>query len=99
MKYLNFKDKSKRELFSKFELERIRIKSIVGNLRLPISLRFFYFQKLSQLPRDASSTRIKNRCLITCNGHSVYRFFKLNRSSLREFVAQNFLNGVKKSSW
>lgn len=99
MKYLNFKDKKKRELVNKFEIEKIRVKSIIHNSKLPLSLRFLYLQKLSNFPKNASCARIKNRCLVTCNSRSVYRFFRLNRSSLRELVGQNLINGIKKSSW
>jgi len=98
MKYLNFKDKKKRELVNKFEVEKMRVKSIIHNIKLPLTLRFLYLQKLSYFPKDSSHVRIKNRCLVTCNGRSVYKFFRLNRSSLRELVGQNLINGLKKSS-
>lgn len=99
MKYLNYKDLSRRKLSHSNELERLRVKSIVYETKLPMSIRFFYSQKLSTFNPNTSFNRIKNRCLVTANSRSVYRAFKLNRITLREFIAQNKLPGIKKSSW
>ena len=59
-KYLNLKDKLRRNKFSHFENERLRLKSLVYNRQLPKQIRWFYSIKLSSLPKDASQTRIKN---------------------------------------
>jgi small subunit ribosomal protein S14 len=55
--------------------------------------------KLSTLSKDATQVRLKNRCIITNRGQSVYRLFHLSRISLKEFVELNHISGIRKSSW
>jgi small subunit ribosomal protein S14 len=99
IKYQNYKDKVRRQKFLMCENERLRVKSILYNRNLPFSFRLFYGMKLAALPKDGSQTRLKNRCLITNRGQSVYRFFHLSRITLKEFVGLNYLPGIRKSSW
>jgi len=99
MKYLNYKDNKRRLNFWSFETERLRLKSLSRNYFLPPSIRLYYRLKLSKIPRNFSSVRIKNRCRIVCRSQSVYRFFRLNRSSVRSALGSNLLFGIRKSSW
>ena len=98
-KYLNLKDKVRRNKFSHFENERLRLKSLVYNRQLPKQIRWFYSIKLSSLPKDASQTRIKNRCLVTNRGQSVLRIFHLSRITFKEYIGLNRIAGIRKSSW
>ncbi len=99
MKYLNYKDNLYRKKFELFETERLRYKSLSRNYILPPSIRFFYKNRLSSLLKNSSMVKIRNRCKIVCRGQSVYRFFRLNRATLKSFVGSNFLFGIRKSSW
>ncbi len=54
---------------------------------------------LSQLPRNASPTRVVNRCLITGRRRSYLRRFKLSRITFRELASSGLIPGVTKSSW
>jgi small subunit ribosomal protein S14 len=99
IKYLNLKDKSRRHKFSHVEFERLRLKSILYNRSLLLNLRMSYGVKLSSLPKDGSQVRLKNRCLITNRGQSIYRLFHLSRITLKEFVGLNRISGIRKSSW
>lgn len=99
MRHLNFKDLQNRKKFKRYELERKRIKSICYNMSLPFNIRIFYFHKLTSLKKNSSITRVRNRCLLNCKSQSVYRFFRLNRISLREMMSLNLINGLRKSGW
>ena len=99
IKYLNYKDKVRRQKFLFFESERLRLKSILYNRSLPSNFRLLYSYKLAALPKDASQTRLKNRCLITNRGQSVYRFFHISRITFKEFVSFNRISGIRTSSW
>ena len=57
------------------------------------------FAKLQALPRDASPTRIKNRCQVSGRSKGYYRKFKMSRIALRELALQGLLPGVTKASW
>jgi small subunit ribosomal protein S14 len=56
-------------------------------------------RKLQQLPRDSSSVRLHNRCLVTGRPKGYYRDFGLSRHVLREMAHQGLLPGVQKASW
>ena len=99
MKYLNFADFINKRASHFKEVERLRLKSLVSDCRLPNSIRFFYSQRLALSSTSAFMTRSKGRCLVTSNSKSVYRSFKLNRITLREFISFNMLPGIKKSGW
>jgi small subunit ribosomal protein S14 len=54
---------------------------------------------LSQLPRDASPTRVVNRCVQSGRRRAYIRRFKLSRLSFRELAVAGMIPGVTKSSW
>jgi len=54
---------------------------------------------LSQLPRDASPTRVVNRCEVTGRRRAFIRRFKISRLTFRELASQGLIPGVTKSSW
>lgn len=54
---------------------------------------------LSMLPRNASPTRLVNRCALTGRRHAFIRRFNLSRISFRELASSGMIPGVTKSSW
>jgi small subunit ribosomal protein S14 len=54
---------------------------------------------LSMLPRDASPTRLINRCVITGRRRAFLRRFSLSRITFRELASAGMIPGVTKSSW
>jgi len=54
---------------------------------------------LSMLPRDASPTRLVNRCQLTGRRRAYLRRFKLSRIAFRELASKGYIPGVTKSSW
>jgi small subunit ribosomal protein S14 len=54
---------------------------------------------LSMLPRNASPTRLVNRCEITGRRRAFLRRFRLSRITFRELASAGMLPGVTKSSW
>lgn len=54
---------------------------------------------LSQLPRNASPTRLTNRCQASGRRRAFIRRFKLSRIAFRELACQGMIPGVTKSSW
>ena len=55
--------------------------------------------KLQALPRDASPTRMQNRCRLTGRPHGYYRKFGLGRNKLREAAMRGDIPGLRKASW
>jgi len=54
---------------------------------------------LTMLPRDASPTRLVNRCEVTGRRRAFLRRFRLSRITFREMASHGLLPGVTKSSW
>jgi len=54
---------------------------------------------LASLPRDASPTRVVNRCAATGRRRAFIRRFNLSRLAFRELATHGQLPGVTKSSW
>ena len=57
------------------------------------------YEGLAKLPRDASPTRIVNRCEQSGRRRGYIRRFKLSRLAFRELASQGMIPGVTKSSW
>lgn len=55
--------------------------------------------KLQKLPRDASPSRLRNRCRISGRPHGYYRKFGLSRNKLREAAMRGDVPGLVKASW
>jgi ribosomal protein S14 len=98
MKVLQIKDKNRRILYYHFEKTKNILKSIIQNFELPKQVRYRAYQLLIQIPRDASITRLRNRCTLTNRPRAVYRKFKMSRLMFRKYALQGELIGVRKSS-
>jgi small subunit ribosomal protein S14 len=54
---------------------------------------------LSMLPRDASPTRLVNRCRVSGRRRAFIRRFQMSRITFREMALMGLIPGVTKSSW
>jgi small subunit ribosomal protein S14 len=54
---------------------------------------------LAQLPRDASPTRLVNRCSMSGRRHGYMRKFGCSRLTFREAALNGLIPGVVKASW
>ncbi len=53
----------------------------------------------TDIPRNATKKRLRNRCRLTGRSRGVYRKFQLSRSMLRQLAMMGMVPGVRKSSW
>lgn len=61
--------------------------------------RLYAMISLSELPRNSSRTRYRNRCLISGRPRGFHRKFEMSRIALRELGAVGLIPGLVKSSW
>ena len=66
---------------------------------LSIEERFNAQLKLSEMPRNSSEVRYRNRCELTGRPRGFYRKFKMSRIALRELGNFGLIPGIVKSSW
>jgi small subunit ribosomal protein S14 len=81
------RDLKRRKMNTKFAAKRAELKAL-GDL-----------EGLAKLPRNASPTRLKNRCVETGRPHAYMRTFGLSRFSFREHASKGEIPGVTKASW
>ena len=55
--------------------------------------------ELSKLPRNASPTRVRNRCQLNGRPRGFMREFGISRVMFRKLTGEEAIPGVKKSSW
>lgn len=84
---------------NKYAKKRAELKATIANVNLSEEERWEAQLKLQKLPRNASPSRIRNRCRITGRPHGVYRKFGLGRNKLREHAMQGDVPGLVKASW
>jgi small subunit ribosomal protein S14 len=79
--------------------KRAALKAIANNETLPLEDRFEARLKLAELPRNGSSTRVRNRCEVTGRPRAYYRKLKMSRIALRDLGSHGLVPGLVKSSW
>lgn len=84
---------------AKFANKRAELRSLVVNMSLSEEERMAARLKLQALPRNASPSRVRNRCALTGRPRGVFRKFGLCRNKLREFAMRGEVPGMTKSSW
>lgn len=57
------------------------------------------YAALQQLPRDASPTRLVNRCSMSGRRHAYLRKFACSRLTFREAALSGLIPGITKASW
>ena len=84
---------------AKFAKKRDALKVIMKDPMSTDDEIFEAQQKLQKLPRNASPSRLHNRCNLTGRPHGFYRKFGLSRNMLREHAMRGELPGLSKASW
>src|SRR5918998_3389787 len=93
------KNNRRRRLTKLNSARRAKLKAIARDKKLPLEERFAASLKLAELPRNSSSTRIRNRCEVTGRPRAFYRKLKMSRIALRELGGKGLIPGLVKSSW
>ena len=93
------REKKRERLVKRFAAKRAELKKIAKDESLPMEERFEAQLKLSEMPRNGSKIRLRNRCLITGRPRGYYRKVKMSRIALRELALSGQIPGMVKSSW
>lgn len=97
-KYLK-KDFLRRKLVIKYEKKKLLLKAILSNHNIPIKLRIEAQLILSQLPRNASVVRVKNRSLINGKSRANFRNYGIDRITFRNWTKSGLIPGCTAYSW
>ncbi len=93
------KNEQRKKVVARYRERRLELKALAVDQELSQEDRLAAQAELSKLPRDASPTRVRNRCVLTGRPRGYYRKFGLSRIALRDLALRGELPGVVKSSW
>ena len=89
----------RQRMVKKYAVKRTALKAKIINAELSEEERQEAKIALNKMPRDASSSRMRNRCSLTGRPHGFYRKFGLGRNKLREAAMRGDVPGLVKASW
>lgn len=95
---INREDK-RRKMVKKYAAKRAELKAIIQDVKRDDAERMDARLKLQSLPRNASESRLRNRCQLTGRPRGVFRKFGLCRNMIREIAMKGEIPGVVKASW
>jgi len=93
------RENKRRKTVEQFAAKRAALQAIIDDQSKSEEERYEARLKLQRLPRNSSSSRLRNRCQITGRPRGVYRKFGLGRNKLREIAMQGGIPGLVKASW
>jgi len=93
------REAKRRKTVAKFAGKRAELFAAINDQSLSEDDRAEARAKLERLPRNASPTRLRNRCKLTGRPRGVFRKFGLARNKLREMVMRGEVPGMTKASW
>jgi len=96
---VKLRELKRRKTVAKFKAKRAALLEVMRNVKASDEARDAARDKLQKLPRNASPTRLRNRCALTGRPRGVYRKFGLGRNKLRELAMRGEVPGVIKASW
>lgn len=89
----------RQQTVAKYAKKRAELKAVIANPNSTPEQRWEAQIALQKQPRDASASRLRNRCRLTGRPHGVYRKFGLSRNMLRQAAMRGDVPGLVKASW
>ncbi len=93
------KNNRRKKLVGRYARQRAKLKAMINDRELPMEERFRAQLKLTEMPRNSSKTRVRNRCEISGRPRGYYRKLRMSRIALRELGSLGQVPGIVKSSW
>lgn len=93
------KNEKRQKMVAKYATRRAGFKKIINSPASSIEAVDAAVIGLQKLPRDASKSRVRNRCSQTGRPRGFLRKFGVSRIAMRELALRGQIPGVVKSSW
>ena len=93
------REKKRAKTVKRFASKRLALKKIISDSKSSDDERRDAMFSLQSLPRNASPSRMRNRCSMTGRPNGYYRKFGLARNKLREETLEGHIPGLRKASW
>ena len=89
----------RKEVVALFRERRLAAKKIINNPKSTPEEVDAAVIRLQKMPRDASPSRVRNRCSQTGRTRGYLRKFGVSRIAMRKLALEGQIPGVVKSSW
>lgn len=93
------RETKRKNTVEKFAKKRAAIFAIINDSKATEEAKFEARLELQKLPRNASPSRVRNRCALTGRPRGTFRKFGLARNKLRQLALKGDVPGVIKASW
>lgn len=93
------RERRREKIVKQYAAKRAQLKELIRSPKTSPEERAAAQVKLQKLPRDASPSRLRNRCNITGRSRGVFRKFGLTRHKVREVTMRGEIPGLGKASW
>ncbi len=93
------KNEKRKEVVKRYADQRANLKEVIRNPGSSLEDRMEAQRRLQALPRNASPSRVRNRCLISGRTRGFLRRFGMSRIDFRLLALRGDIPGVQKSSW
>lgn len=93
------REQKRRDTVKKYAAKRAAIMAVINDMKASPEDRRTARLQLQSLPRNASPSRLRNRCAMTGRPRGVFSKFGLARSKLRDLMMRGEVPGVTKASW
>jgi small subunit ribosomal protein S14 len=86
-------------LVKKYAAKRAELKAILASPKTTDEEFYKAQRELTELPRNSSPVRVRNRCSVTGRARAYIRRYGVSRMTFRELALNGKIPGVMKSSW
>ena len=93
------KNERRKKMVVLYKVRRADAKKIINNPKSTPEDVDAAVIRLQKMPRDASPSRVRNRCSQSGRARGYLRKFGVSRIALRELALEGQIPGVVKSSW
>ncbi len=93
------KNNKRREIVERYAERREELVMIIKDPEASYEDKRAAYAKIAKMPRDASATRYRNRCVVSGRPRGYHRKFGLSRIALRKMAHLGELPGIRKASW
>jgi small subunit ribosomal protein S14 len=93
------REEKRRDTVKKYAAKRTELLEVIRNGKASEEDKATAREKLQALPRNASPTRLRNRCALTGRPRGFFRKFGLARNKVREIAMRGEIPGLTKASW
>ena len=93
------KNEKRKEVVKQYAQQRAILKEVIRNPGSSLEERMEAQRGLQALPRNASPSRVRNRCLLSGRTRGFLRRFGMSRIDFRLLALRGGIPGVRKPSW